>query len=164
MDPVLSMLSPVPSATLSISAETAGSVARHLRPLSANVFSPSSKDRAVDGVAVEDSLLRLLASAPKTAVGEICTPRRPGLFTDVTVLEKMLLVGVLVTFSCLASELTTVLADVGLISLLLVLMVLIVATVVVGVATMLVKPASAPNVSGAGATWPLDVPVTISEV
>ena len=70
---------------------------------------------------------------------------------------------VLATFPCLASELTTVLADAGLISLLLVLMVLV-ATVVVGVATMLVKPASAPNVSGAEATWPLDVPVTISEV
>ena len=163
MDLVLSMLSPVPSSTLSISAETAGSVARHLRPLSAKVFSPSATDRAVDGVAVVDSFLRLLASTPTTAVGEICTPRCPGLFTDVTVLETMLLVGVLATFPCLASELTTVLADAGLISLLLVLMVLV-ATVVVGVATMLVKPASAPNVSGAEATWPLDVPVTISEV
>ena len=75
----------------------------------------------------------------------------------------MLLVGVLATFPCLPSELTTVLADAGLISLLLVLMVLV-ATVVVGVATMLVKPASAPNVSGAEATRPLDVPVIISEV
>lgn len=109
------MLSPVPSSTLSISAETAGSVARHLRPLSGKVFSPSATDRAVDGVAVVDSLLRLLASAPTTAVGEICTPRRPGLFTDVTVLETMLLVGVLGTFPCLASELTTVLVDVGLV-------------------------------------------------
>lgn len=163
MDLVLSMLSPVPSLTLSISAETAGSEARHLRPLSAKVFSQSATDRAVDGVAVVDSLLRLLASAPTTAVGEICTPRCPGLFTDVTVLETMLLVGVLATLPCPASELTTGVADAGLISLLLVLMVLV-ATVVVGVATMLVKPASAPNVSGAEATRPLDVPVTISEV
>ena len=61
----------------------AGSVARYLRPLSAKVFSPSATDRAVDGVGVVDSLLRLLASAPTTAVGEIWTPRRPGLVTDV---------------------------------------------------------------------------------